>query len=305
MEKIIIKKGGLQKKRTHENIFYACLIALPLLNFLVFYVGVNFNSFLLAFKTYDTIGLASFAGFANFKEVFSEITGEYVVRVALKNSAFIYLFNLVVQLPICLLLSYFIYKGCPGSEFFKVMLYLPNIIASIVMSIVFRYLCDRAIPEIMIRCGLEGTPLISNPDTAFATILIYNTIIGFGGGLILYTGTMSGISESVVESCHLDGANIMQEFWYITLPMIYPLLTVGLITGVSGLLTADIGLFAYFGTGANGKLYTMGYYLYKETYIASEIRYPYLAALGLVLTAVAVPLTYLVKYFLEKYDPMK
>ena len=298
------KHIGFKKKRMMENIFYACLVALPLLNFVVFFIGVNANSIMLSFKEYDINGSATFVGFKNFLDVFEDISSEYVVKVAMKNSAFIYLFNLVIQTPICLLISYFVYKGCPGSEFFKVMLFLPNIISGIVMATIFTYLCDRAIPEILINFGIQTSGLISDPDTAFMTILIYNTIIGFGGGMILYTGTMSGISESVVESCHLDGANMMQEFWYITLPMIYPMLTVGLITGVSGLLTADIGLFAYYGTGAPGKLYTMGYYIFAKTYSSTQMGYPYLSALGLILTVVAVPLTYTVKYFLEKYDPM-
>ena len=297
-------KNGFSKQRTKENIFYACLIALPMLNFIVFYLGVNFNSILLAFKSYDAQGVASFAGFENFKAVFDNLKGEAVVAVSLKNSAFIYIFGLIFSLPICLFTSYFIYKKGFAFEFFKVILFLPSIIPSVVMAIIFTYLCDRAIPEILMNYGIRTSGLISDHDTAFMTILIYNTIIGFGGNMILYTGTMSGISESVVESCHLDGANLLQEFWHITLPMIYPMVIVGLITGVSGLLTADIGLFTYFGTGAPGKLYTMGYYLYKETYTATRIRYPYLSALGLLLTFVAVPLTYTVKYFLEKHDPM-
>lgn len=296
--------NGFSKQRTKENIFYACLIALPMLNFIVFYLGVNFNSILLAFKSYDAQGVASFAGFENFKAVFDNLKGEAVVAVSLRNSAFIYIFGLIFSLPICLFTSYFIYKKGFAFEFFKVILFLPSIISSVVMAIIFTYLCDRAIPEILMNYGIRTSGLISDHDTAFMTILIYNTIIGFGGNMILYTGTMSGISESVVESCHLDGANLLQEFWYITLPMIYPMVIVGLITGVSGLLTADIGLFTYFGTGAPGKLYTMGYYLYKETYTATRIRYPYLSALGLLLTFVAVPLTYTVKYFLEKHDPM-
>lgn len=304
MKRELTQKNGFSKQRIKENIFYICLIALPMLNFVVFYLGVNFNAILLAFKSYDAQGVASFAGFENFKNVLNELNGEAVVGVALKNSAFVYVFGLIFSLPICLCTSYYVYKKGFAFEFFKVILFLPSIISSVVMAIIFTYLCDRAIPEVLMNFGIRTSGLISDHDTAFMTILIYNTIIGFGGNIILYTGTMSGISESVVESCHLDGANLLQEFWYITLPMIYPMLTVGFITGVAGLLTADIGLFTYFGSGAPGKLYTMGYYLYKETYIATLVRYPYLSALGILLTLVAVPLTYVVKHFLEKNDPM-
>ena len=87
--------NGFSKQRTKENIFYACLIALPMLNFIVFYLGVNFNSILLAFKSYDAQGVASFVGFENFKAVFDNLKGEAVVAVSLKNSAFIYIFGLI------------------------------------------------------------------------------------------------------------------------------------------------------------------------------------------------------------------
>lgn len=310
--KVIKKRAGIQQKRLRENIFYACAVALPLLNFIVFFIGVNFNTILLAFKEYtktDTEDIiVKFYWFNNFVEVFKNLKGDDVVRCALKNSAFVYFFNLLIQLPICLCSSYYIYKKCLGSEFFKIVLFLPSIISSIVLTLTFRYVCDVAVPELLNYWGIRPkkfSGLISDHDTAFMSILLYNTVIGFGGGIILYTGTMSGISESVVESCRLEGAGVMQEFFYITLPLIYPMLSVGLITGVAGVLTADIGLYAYFGSGSvPGKLYTMGYYLYRETLHASvPLDYPYLSALGLTLTAVAVPLTYVVKYILEKIDP--
>ena len=120
----------------------------------------------------------------------------------------------------------------------------------------------------------------------------------------MYSNGMSGISQEMVESAHLDGATGLTEFWKITLPMIYPTLSTFLITGIAGLFTNQIALYSFYGGGAPENLQTYGYYLYMRTKNAtSDSEYTLLAAMGLLLTVVVVPLTLGVKWALEKFGP--
>ena len=108
----------------------------------------------------------------------------------------------------------------------------------------------------------------------------------------------------MVESAHLDGADGFREFWYITLPLVYPTLSTFLITGVAGLFTNQINLYSFYGAEAPVGVQTFGYYLYTQTQAAkSEAEYPRLAAIGFILTLIAVPLTLVVKWALEKFGP--
>ena len=86
--------------------------------------------------------------------------------------------------------------------------------------------------------------------------------------------------------------------------MVYPVLSTFLITGIAGIFTGQIGLFSFYGSAAPTEMQTYGYYMYKEMQTASSrAEYPPLAAMGLIMTAVVVPLTLLVRYLLERFGP--
>ena len=142
-------------------------------------------------------------------------------------------------------------------------------------------------------------------DRRFATVMFYNIFIGFETSVLMYANKMSSISTEVIESAHLDGASGIKEFWYIVLPMSFSTVSVFLVTGVAGIFTNQINGFIFFGTTPNNETMTLGYLLYVKTYSAKQnmAEYPAIASLGLMITIIAVPLTFLVKHLLDKYGP--
>ena len=142
-------------------------------------------------------------------------------------------------------------------------------------------------------------------DRRFATVMFYNIFIGFATSVLMYANKMSSISTEVIESAHLDGASGFKEFWYIVLPMSFSTVSVFLVTGVAGIFTNQINDFLFFGTTPNNETMTLGYLLYVKTYTAKQnmAEYPTIASLGLMITIVAIPLTFLVKHLLDKYGP--
>ena len=151
--------------------------------------------------------------------------------------------------------------------------------------------------------------LMTDPDTNFVVLIIFNLWIGFGVNVLLFQGSMEGINPSVVESAQLDGVNLLQEFIYITIPMIFPTFVTFLVLGLAGIFTNQMNLFSLYGTSADAHLQTFGYFLYlqalKSDIIASYGFYSYseLAALGLVLTLIVFPITFGTRKLLEKFGP--
>ena len=100
--------------KTHwgDIVFFSLMMAIPIVQFCIFYIGVNINSILLSIKEYSTdTGSYEIVYFDNFKKVFSDFFGESdVLRVAFKNSLVFSSFNLVVGISLGLLFSYSIYK---------------------------------------------------------------------------------------------------------------------------------------------------------------------------------------------------
>lgn len=300
------KQGGINRSKRGKLIFYCSLIALPILQYCIFYIGVNFNSVLLAFRQYDLGGSGfKWVGLENFKSAFANLTGLPDLRYAFGNSMLAYGCSLLVGIPLAVLFSYYIFKKFAGYRFFKVILFMPSIISAMIMSVIFSTFSNRVIPFIFSTYFNipmdEG--LLSNVHTLLPTMIAYTIYIGFGANILMYVGSMSNVSESVIESAQLDGANYFQELWYIVIPMIWPTLATFIVVGLAGVFTNQINLYSFFSDKADVRVYTYGYYLYVKTVTSTTIEYPYLAALGLIFTVIAAPLTLIVRKLLDKFGP--
>ena len=126
----------------------------------------------------------------------------------------------------------------------------------------------------------------------------------FSSIFIILTEYISGISPEIVESAHLDGASGIREFWFITLPMIFPTLSTFLITGVVAIFSGQFNLYSFYGGSAPVQVQTFGYYFYMKTVNAtSKAQYSPLAALGLIMSVFSIVITFVVKWLIEKFGP--
>lgn len=299
------KKKRVLRGKDKDLIFYTLMMIFPVVQFAVMYIGVNFNSILLAFKKIDTISGSYEWTFSNIINAVDLFVHSSTLISAAKNSLIAYVVLTFIGTPLGLIFSYYIYKKMPLSNAFRVILFLPSIISGIVMVTIFQFFVERAVPSFANQLfGIKMKGMLENPSSRYFTIIFYNLWVGFGTSVLMYSNGMSGISQEMVESAHLDGATGLTEFWKITLPMIYPTLSTFLITGIAGLFTNQIALYSFYGGGAPENLQTYGYYLYMRTKnAASDSEYTLLSAMGLLLTVVVVPLTLFVKWALEKFGP--
>lgn len=301
-------KSGYMSVKRSKRIFYISMMLLPMLQTLIFYFFVNFRSFTLGFTKYDmATNSYPFNGFNNFVEIFRDFSKDPYLRNSLLNSLQLFFLTLLFSALPSIVFSYYIYKKHTMSGFFKIILYTPHIISTVVFVLMYKYFLDNAIPEIANRLfdvemeGLIGN--VSNMGTVKTCVIVFQIWVSFGTKVLLYSGAMSGISDSIIESGKLDGITPMKELFFIVLPMIWPTFVTFMITSIVGLFTDQMGLYTFYGTGADKSLYTFGYYLYRNTKVATLTDYPYLSALGLMLTVVAVPVTLLTRKALEKYGP--
>lgn len=291
--------------RQKDLIFYCLMMIWPVAQFCVFYIGVNFNSILLSFQDIDIVNGTTTWTFEKIIQAFQDMTSSKNLLLTAQNSLLVYFLSLIIGTPLGLFFSYYIYKKMPGSGAFRVLLFMPSIVSGIVMVAMFQFFVEQAVPQLWSDLfGIKIKGLIENQDTKFGTILFFCIWSGFGTSVLMYSNAMSGISQEVVESAHLDGATGFREFIHITFPMIFPTLSTFLITGVAGIFTNQFALYSFYGGSAPNDIQTYGYYMYMKTKNAtSEAEYPILSAMGLWMTIVAVPLTLLVKWALEKFGP--
>ena len=290
-----------------DLLFYIGLMIFPIAQFCVFYLGINFNSLLLTFQDIDVISnTTTYTLFGNLKEAFVRLTHESDLVTAFGQSLLAYFVPLVIGTSLALLFSYYIYKKMPMSKLFRVMLFVPSIISAIIMVVIFRFFAESAIPEfIKLFGGKKGQGLIENPNTRFGTIMFYNIWISFGVNCLMYVNAMNDIPPERVEAANLDGATGFREFWSISLPSIFSTLATFLVVGVAGIFTNQFNLFSFSGYTAPHGIMTYGYWLYRETLMTanSPAQVPVIAAMGVWMTVIAVPLTLLARWLLDKFGP--
>lgn len=308
------KVRRINYRKRNRNLFFACIVALPVLQFCICYIYVNINSFILAFQHYefavDGLGFdITFAGFSNFKEAMTLILDR---THYLKNSLLLFFWTTVIGLTLALLFSYYIYKKYPMGELFRVVLFLPKILSGVVFCLLFKYITGgvyQHIAETLFHVE-NAQPLLYNPETRLATVLFYSVWVSFGVNVLMFSGAMSGIDEAIVESAQLDGTNAVQEFIYITVPLIWPTFVSFIVINFTGLFTNQMHLHTFFGNSADDSISTFGYYLYLNSANGELINFggrtpvfSVQAAMGLIMTAVMLPLTLGLRKALRKFGP--
>ena len=310
--KAVMKKrrGGILSvaKERRKLLFYGLWMLLPLSQLAIFYFAVNINSILLAFQKYtvtDGRGAYVFAGFENFKNLFADGVGFSLngLKTMVKNTLLGFFIPEIITFLPSIITSYYVYKKCLFSKFFRVLLYLPTLLSVLALSIIQYYILELGVPEIAGKFGKDLDGILSNPDTALTGLIVLQIWFGFCKGIMLYPATMSSIPDSAIESARIDGCGAWGEFWHIILPLIYPTITVMFIADLAGIARVDLRTFNMYGQYTDPKLYTIGYYLYNETLKAGIADYPHLATFGVFLTLIVVPVVLLVRYLLNKFGP--
>lgn len=297
-------------------IFVISIITLPLIQNIIFYWGINLNSFRLAFSTYESANKLKYFEFGNFRNIINQISALTQWKKYIINAYKVFFLNWILYTPWVFFVSYFVYKFGKVGKLFKVVMFAPSLISPMVSASIYLYFCENAVPEVIriVQSSIFGygegelfrTGLFTGDvNSAFWTIMLMGFFTGMGSTLLIYVNAMSGISESVVESAKIDGVGFFTEFFHITFPMIFPMWKQLAILGFVGILGGQFGLFEYYGTSAPTDLQTLGYYLYIQTIQGSELIYPELSALGLMMTAITIPTVLIVRRILDKLDPME
>ena len=286
-----------------ELLFYCALIALPILQVVIFYFYVNFNSVLMAFKSYDVMSDTFYWDFgANFSRFWDELTKTSILVDAFKNSFIVWLFTSVLGTFLSILFAYYIFKKWPFGKGFKFLLFLPSVLPSILLVIVFKFFVNEAIPGYISHfTGKIIDPLLIGKDSLMPTVLFYNLWVCFGTQLLIYTGAMDQIAPEILEAGKVDGVSSLREFFSIVLPIILPTVSTFVIANIATLFTNQANLYAFFGDNVGYSNYTIGYYLFVLVNRVGngKTMYTYASVLGLICTLIAFPLTMLVRWLLN------
>ena len=303
------KVGKMSSKKREEKIFLFFFLLLPILQFLIFYVGVAGNTLKLAFEAFDIETREYyFAGFKTFGEVIKSIFVTGKLALSIKNSAIQFLAGLVIGMPLQITVAYVVFKEVPLSGLYKVLLFMPNIISSLVFVTCARSMIVQGFPVLFKNPDLRLLNTLES--SSFYTVLVFGLWMNFAGGLIIYLSAMCSISKDIMEYGQLENMSSLKEFWYVVLPSIFPTVVTYIVVAIAAFFTNYGHFYSFYGGDGGGEkaFSTLGYYFFVKvaggTYtVPDPFDYPFVSAAGIMFTVIVAPITLLTKHLLEKYGP--
>lgn len=283
-----------------DKIFVLTMLSIPLIIFINGWVFVNFNSVLMAFKL-----PSGEWSLDSFRAVFDNIKGttlnkDFAIATALKNTGLWFLKS-TLMLPFELLISYFLYKNIKGSKVFQVIFYLPGIVSGVAMATAFSNFIAPNGPfgQILLKLGVEKVPkFLANSDYAMPTLLFYSVWLGWGGNMLLLVGALARIPVEVLEAARIDGVKPFKEFTMFIIPLVWGTLSTLFILNMTNIF-GEVGPVMLF-TQGDFETATMGYWIFYKLQMGGVSEYNEVAATGLLLTAIAVPVVMTIRWLIEK-----
>ena len=230
-----------------------------------------------------------------------------------QNTIIIWFGNFVPQIILSLLLAVWFTDAklkIPGKGFFKVIMYMPNIITAASVSALFLVLFGDgkygAINSLLLEREMIVEPIHFITDKANSRILVMfiQTWMWFGNTMIMLMSGIMGINPSLFEAANIDGANSFQIFRKVTLPLLRPIMVYTLITSmIGGLQMFDIPYLLHTGNTLVPHIQTAAVFVYekfhKTPYAPS---YGYSAATSVILFFITGVLGIFVFYFNRDKD---
>ncbi len=228
-----------KKMSRGTKIFIILMLAYPVLHFLISWVAVNFRSIMLLFQRMDYFtGEYKWVGFQNFQLFFRDLASDPDGARRYINSLLYMPVTCFISVPLATFCSYCLFKKMPCASVFRVIFFLPNVIPVIALTIAFRlpFDPDGFMYNIMRSLGYKGAFFGVAPN-AQVMVFIYLIWAGLGYDVILLSGAMGRIPESVLESARLDGVGFFREFFSFTIPLVWPTLVTLNLVGMTTVLT--------------------------------------------------------------------
>lgn len=198
------------------------LMLLPMLVlFTLFCVYPLFDAIRLSFTKYNGFTAPVFNGTANYTRLMKDRSW----WTAVTNTFQLTLMAYVVQVPLSLFLAVLLNSGIRGQNFFRTILFLPNITSTAIIGIIFFFMFSSfngIINGLLLSLGIIGAPIdwLGKPDNAKWIIILLNSWTQVGYLMILFLSAIQKIPDDLYESADLDGAKPARKFFSITLPML-------------------------------------------------------------------------------------
>lgn len=289
------KVGHIKQIRSQQRITIILFLIVPLLLLFVFTYLPLSDMIRYSFFKWDGYSQKQFIGFENYLTAFTQ--AEYWAAF---RTSFYYFGGSLVQIAIALFFSTLFCYKMRGRNFFKGVLFFPSLMNGVAIGFVFLYFFKGGgtLDTVLMAIGVpaESIPLwLGNVNLINISLTFVSVWRYMGQNMVMFSGATESISGEYFEASEIDGANRWQQFWYIILPNIRPVVALNLILAIKGAISVyEIPFIMTKGSGGSMT------YVIKTLQTAFTGRKIGLAcALGVVLLILVLIISVIQKRFIE------
>ncbi len=249
-------------------------------------VPIIYAAFLSLHEVNGLVG-GDFVGLKNYIRIFSD--SEFYT--ALINNTKYMVGTMVTLIPIPLVLAVLLdSKFCKGKNIYKAILFIPALVSLVIASAVFRILLHEGdtgiLNSILGWFGIGPQKWLVNPLLTIPSIILIATWRWTGVNIIYFLTGLTGINQEMYEAASIDGANVFQRFYYITIPLLKPIIvfvaTLNLIGGYK--LFTEVYVLWDGGNSPGQSALTLAIKLYRAAF--SYFKMGYASTIGFVMAII-------------------
>lgn len=222
-------------------------LCVPGLIWLIIFKYLPMGGIIIAFKKYAPMkGLfgSEWIGFKNFEFFFTSQDAFRTIRNTVLYSVTFLASELFFGVLIAVLLYYV--RSARGLKIYHTIIMLPRFMSIVMVSyIVYSLLHPSSgiLNNLITAFGGEAISWYTEPKYWPYILTITHIWMILGSGCLYYYSALTGIDPSLYEAAEIDGANVIQKTWYVSIPELIPIMVMMTILGIGGLFSGDMGLF--------------------------------------------------------------
>lgn len=224
-------KCPTRKKGIWSNLAPYAFILPWIVGFIIFTLIPLAFSLVISFFDWPIVGTPKFIGLNNYITMFTDDPLFWKsFFITLKFAALFVPLNILISLFFAILLN----QNVKGLSFFRTVFYLPSVISGVAISIVWAWVFSKdygILNYILSLVGVQGPNWLGDKKWAIIAMVIAS-LWGQGSMIFIFLAGLKNIPKELYEAAAIDGANNIQQFFKITLPMLSPTILFNLITTV-------------------------------------------------------------------------
>ncbi|RHW35760.1 sugar ABC transporter permease [Neobacillus notoginsengisoli] len=218
---------------TRENFWGYIFISPWLIGFICLTLGPLLFSLAASFTDYNITSKMNYIGFDNFVRMF---TIDDLFWTSLWNTLYYVVFSVPLTTVGAILIAVLLNQRIFGMKVFRTIYYLPAILSGVAVYFLWMQLLSPStglVNTFLGWFGIDGPAWLFDPEWTKPALILMK-MWGVGGGMLLYLASLQGVSREMYEAADIEGATGLQKFFYITVPMISPIIFFDILTSTIG-----------------------------------------------------------------------